>query len=67
MAAVYRHRKGSGFSDTMGNDDLEEGDHDFTRLCNNPMEDDSARLIILEFLKQEVFHADNNCYGMGEM
>lgn len=41
---------------TMGNDDLEEGDGNFTSLCDDPMEDDSLPIIsILELIKQTVF------------
>ena len=63
MAAVNRHRKGARFPSTMINDNLEEGDGDFTTYCHDPMEDDSASIIDkLELLKQSVsFDAYKNC------
>ena len=56
MAAVNRHRRKTGFPGTMINDDLEEGDSDFTIHCNYPVKVDSACIInILGLLKQAVF------------
>ena len=41
---------------TMSNDDLEEGDGNFTSVCDDPMEDDSLPIIsILELIKQTGF------------
>lgn len=65
MAAVNRHNKGVWFSNTVSKDDLEEGDGEFTTNFDNPMEGDSAS-IILELLKKAVFiDADKNCEGSG--
>lgn len=42
---------------TMSNDDLEEGDGNFTPLCDDPMEDDSLPIIsILELIKTDRIH-----------
>ena len=60
MAAVNRHRRETGFPGTMINDDLEEGDSDFTTHCNYPLKVDSACIInILGLLEQAVFINDN--------
>ena len=49
----------------MSNDDLEEGDGEFTTHYDNPMEGDSAS-IILDLLKEAVFiDANKNCDGSG--
>ena len=49
----------------MSNDDLEEGDGEFTTHYDNPMEGDSAS-IILDLLKKAVFiDANKNCDGSG--
>ena len=49
----------------MSNDDLEEGDGEFTTHFDNSMEGDSASTI-LELLKKAVFiDADKNCDGSG--
>ena len=56
MAAVNRHRRETGFRGTMINDDLEEGDSDFTTHYNYPVKVDSTCIInILGLLKQAVF------------
>ena len=56
-----------GFPNTMSNDDLEEGDGEFTTNFDNPMEGDSAS-IILELLKKAVFiDANKNCDGSGRL
>ena len=60
MAAVNRHRKGASFVGTLSNNDLEEGDSDFTTHCDNSFESDNASIIRnLEFLKQTVFIGAN--------
>ena len=54
-----------GFLNTMSNNDLEEGDGEFTTHYDNPMEGDSAS-IILDLLKKAVFiDANKNCDGSG--
>ena len=50
---------------SVSKDHLEEGDGEFTTNFDNPMEGDSAS-IILELLKKAVFiDADKNCEGSG--
>ena len=43
--AINIHRRGAECSGTVGSDDLEEGDGDFTTLCGHPLEDDNAPTI----------------------
>ena len=55
MAVVNSQRRGARYPSHGSNDDLKEDDHIFTTLCNGPMEDDSAPIIIsLELFKQAV-------------
>ena len=63
MTAVNGHRKGVSFMGTVSNNDLEEGDSDFTTHCDNSFEGDNASIIRnLEFLKQTVsIDANKNC------
>ena len=52
----------------MNNDDLEEGDGNFTTLCGDAMEDDNRPIInILELFKQTIFiNVDKTCDEYGE-
>lgn len=53
----------------MSNDDLKEGDSDFSNICYGRMENNSAAIIsILKLFRQTVFdkkcdNSDNICYA----
>ena len=56
MTTANRHRSGMRFPSTMIQDDLEEGNSDFTTHCDYTGKVDSASIInILGLLKHAIF------------